>query len=78
MEDLRKMNSNVAHDELLSVLNKIRKEQFPEIPERKLRPTIKTISLKRVKPLEKSSTVFLKKLRKILRRTRTCYVLQNW
>lgn len=40
MEDLRKMNSNVAHDELLSVLNKIRKEQFPEIPESLLKEIV--------------------------------------
>ena len=34
------MNSNVAHDELLSVLNKIRKEQFPEIPESLLKEIV--------------------------------------
>lgn len=36
------MNSNVAHDELLSVLNKIRKEQFPEIPESLLKEIVET------------------------------------
>lgn len=46
------MKSNVAHEELLSVLNKIREERYPDIPESLLKEIVEAESGNQDDPVE--------------------------